>query len=567
MDSVYLLPPPPYTETKTYTSSVIRSIAPSIMMSFLFLGLNLTFVRGTDASRLFLIRTEILPPSPSPPPPPQQRSHNIDINFMQGVPDTSSIALLTPHQMGVLLTFQPANSQYIKDPVVLTNVRKACLHCLQKINGTDRESEINKKYTNIFIALPFLFLQNSAFTIPQLRIRSEVFKNLIMDDKIDEILVGDFVKKSSTVHARLAKKFNFQQRIYNEADKYSNTNDYGKALSSLLKIDSKVDPDMLINSTKESLPNRVFTNLSHDEREKLYTRVNSNIAATLVNEKILENRLRKIKKNRSPGVDGLSIENLISILYNGNSQKGLKDQIVKEYVIFLKKFLTGDLSLHQNQVFYSLKLIGIPKNSAECRIIMITGLHSKIAFSLVTSSKRKKIVENKLLKYQYGAKRSGSESVIHIIQQILIQNPDYDLFSADAVKAFYKLNRDIALEILKNSFPEVFNMFMAKYNNSADAFVYGTAEGVLKFQQSEGGSPGSPEMSFLYELGISTFINNIADLIRSNDQPYTDKGTIAGFIDDFYWAAPFPKMIEIIQFVQRNGPKYVYTLNMDKCTY
>ena len=70
-------------------------------------------------------------------------------------------------------------------------------------------------------------------------------------------------------------------------------------------------------------------------------------------------------------------------------------------------------------------------------------------------------------------------------------------------------------------------------------------------------------MSFLYELGISTFINNIADLIRSNDQPYTDKGNIAGFIDDFYWAAPFPKMIEIIQFVQRNGPKYGYTLNMD----
>jgi hypothetical protein len=213
---------------------------------------------------------------------------------MQGVPDTSSIALLTPHQMGVLLTFQPANSQYIKDPVVLTNVRKACLHCLQKINGTDRESEINKKYTNIFIALPCLFLQNSAFTILQLRERSEVFKNLIMDDKIDEILVGDVVKKSSTAHARLAKKFDFQQRIFKEADNFSNTNDYGKALSSLLKIDSKVDHDILIKSTKDSLPKRDFSNLSLDEREKLYTRVNSNIAATLVNEKILEKRLRKI---------------------------------------------------------------------------------------------------------------------------------------------------------------------------------------------------------------------------------------------------------------------------------
>ena len=90
------------------------------------------------------------PPSlPLHPPPPQQRSQTIDINFMQGVPDTSSIAMLTPHQMGVLLTFQPANSQYIKDPVVLTNVRKAYLHCLQKINGTDKESETAPSIFNL----------------------------------------------------------------------------------------------------------------------------------------------------------------------------------------------------------------------------------------------------------------------------------------------------------------------------------------------------------------------------------------------------------------------------------
>ena len=55
----------------------------------------------------------------------------------------------------------------------------------------------------------------------------------------------------------------------------------------------------------------------------------------------------------------------------------------------------------------------------------------------------------------------------------MAQNPDYDVFSADAVKAFYSLNRDIAMRKLKEVAPQVFNFFMDKYNNSVNAFFYG----------------------------------------------------------------------------------------------
>ena len=54
-----------------------------------------------------------------------------------------------------------------------------------------------------------------------------------------------------------------------------------------------------------------------------------------------------------------------------------------------------------------------------------------------------------------------------------------------------------ALDILKNACPEIFNMFMQKYNHNANAFICGIRDGVLNLQQTEGGSPGSPEMSFL----------------------------------------------------------------------
>ena len=108
---------------------------------------------------------------------------------------------------------------------------------------------------------------------------------------------------------------------------------------------------------------------------------------------------------------------------------------------------------------------------------------------------------------------------------------------------------------------------MQKYNHNANAFICGMRDGVLNLQQTEGGSPGSPEMSFLYELGISTFIKNIDDLLRSTNASISDQGIVMSYIDDLYWAAPFPKMIEVIKYVQRNGPRYGYTLNMSKCKY
>ena len=67
--------------------------------------------------------------------------------------------------------------------------------------------------------------------------------------------------------------------------------------------------------------------------------------------------------------------------------------------------------------------------------------------------------------------------------------------------------------------PQFFNLFMDnKYNNASNAFFFGLTKGVASFVQSDGGSPGSPEMSFLYELevGISEFVQNMI-----NDLLYT----------------------------------------------
>ena len=119
----------------------------------------------------------------------------------------------------------------------------------------------------------------------------------------------------------------------------------------LQKRDLPIVPENFLKSAKESLPQRKTNEFSQERREQLFTRVNTDVAANLANVDTLSKCIFKMKKNRSPGVDGLSVEHLISIFYTGNGSKFLKDQIVREYVILLQKFLTGNLSPYQTEVF------------------------------------------------------------------------------------------------------------------------------------------------------------------------------------------------------------------------
>ena len=68
---------------------------------------------------------------------------------------------------------------------------------------------------------------------------------------------------------------------------------------------------------------------------------------------------------------------------------------------------------------------------------------------------------------------------------MIIQSPDCDVFSADAVKAFYNLNRDLAMKKLKSECPEAFNLFMDKYNNSTNAFFTGCCKASRGFLKSK----------------------------------------------------------------------------------
>ena len=153
-------------------------------------------------------------------------------------------------------------------------------------------------------------------------------------------------------------------------------------------------------------------------------------------------QLKKLKKNRSPGVDGFTVEHLISVFLGGNRNVQLRNALLQDYVLFLKKFVAGQLTQHQLKLFHAVKLSAIPKDDLESRVIMMFGAHSKLVFSIFASSKMKKNIEERVFKHQYGTKKAGAETMIHSFQQVLVQNTEFDVFSASVLQSQQRLSHE-----------------------------------------------------------------------------------------------------------------------------
>ena len=66
-------------------------------------------------------------------------------------------------------------------------------------------------------------------------------------------------------------------------------------------------------------------------------------------------QLRRLKKNRSPDVDGMTIEHLSSIFLGGNRDEVYKREVLNDYASLLNKWLKSDLTEAQKKIFHSLK--------------------------------------------------------------------------------------------------------------------------------------------------------------------------------------------------------------------
>ena len=99
---------------------------------------------------------------------------------------------------------------------------------------------------------------------------------------------------------------------------------------------------LLIIIINSSLPARNLNEMSDDCRNRLFNYTNPQVALDAINEDAVLSQLKRLKKNRSPGVDGFTIEHLISLMLGGNRDAQLRSELIKArvYNVF-KKALDG----------------------------------------------------------------------------------------------------------------------------------------------------------------------------------------------------------------------------------
>ena len=169
------------------------------------------------------------------------------------------------------------------------------------------------KLTNVLIFMPYMFLQSRNNDRAVLRESASSFMQKIIEDRYEEIKIHDFFKKSKRVDKKLARMYDFQRRIHKRADEAFLAGDYSKAMASLMMIDRKVSTRQLINAAKESLPKRVRSIYYKDQRIDMSSKVEVDLADSLVDVNSVKQKIRALKKGRSPGIDGFTAEHLISL--------------------------------------------------------------------------------------------------------------------------------------------------------------------------------------------------------------------------------------------------------------
>lgn len=92
--------------------------------------------------------------------------------------------------------------------------------------------------------------------------------------------------------------------------------------------------------------------------------MSSNNARNASSEVYQSHRYKYAHLTGSVDVEGFTVEHLISIFLGGNRNVQLRDDLLKDYVQFLKKFVTGELTQHQLKLFHAIKLSAIPKDAA-----------------------------------------------------------------------------------------------------------------------------------------------------------------------------------------------------------
>ena len=109
--------------------------------------------------------------------------------------------------------------------------------------------------------------------------------------------------------------------------------DYGRAMHSLCKVDVVSAQSSLVGDIRSSLPERSYNVISREDRDTAFSKFQIQSPCDDDNEDLVTPEkvtivINKLKKNRAPGLDGLTVEHLYSLLFGGRGDINIKKPLL-----------------------------------------------------------------------------------------------------------------------------------------------------------------------------------------------------------------------------------------------
>jgi hypothetical protein len=154
--------------------------------------------------------------------------------------------------------------------------------------------------------------------------------------------------------------------------------------------------------------------------------------------------------------------------------------------------------------------------------------------------------------------KNGAEIIIKIMKIKYETDKTCDIAAFDARSAFDSVCRYLGLnEIRKHPNLKILLPALLKRYKKTSKLAFNTIDGVKQIIAESGVEQGDIAGTFFYGMAIHPLVRRLAEIIGPEN-------IVQFFVDDSNFAAPFDKMIQIIDALFQYGPEFGFILNLDK---
>ena len=231
--------------------------------------------------------------------------------------------------------------------------------------------------------------------------------------------------------------------------------------------------------------------------------------------------IKKVPRGSGAGPSGWRYEHLRLLMENL-----LTSDLLFEVCCLLAK---GKLPSNVIPLIASSRLIALPKGNGDVRPIAIGETLRRLTAKVICLQLRPSF-SSYFSPLQHGvATRGGSEMLVHHVQRLLEENPEFGVLKTDVSNAFNSVSRQHLLQEVASHFPELYGHVKQMYGQSSP-LLYFNGHNTCIIESQEGVHQGDPLGPALFSLVIQPIICKAQEMHSAT--------TVLAYLDDIFVVGP-----------------------------